>query len=419
MNRIILIGNGFDLAHELDTSYGNFIDWYWNIVKNRLENSNKKVVEDRLCRFENKTNYGMWNYLQHAIIGIEDLSGRSFGKRLIGEHFNKSIFNIQPCKFFENIYQSIETKGWVDIENEYYNLLVSCYKHEIFELTHQKLNIQLRHLQDLLVEYLNLLPVDSINILPQIKEIIYSPINPRDISVSGKEQITSHINYWTNCNEHEFIYKIRKYNLEREYGSDRQDFECNTNKIKNDWDYLYRNYNSFFLPDNILMLNFNYTATANKYIQNKSSVAEINHIHGKLTNPDSVIFGYGDELDENYKNLSNLNDNEYLKNFKSIKYLESDRYRKALQFMDAAPYQVFIMGHSCGNSDRTFLNTLFEHKNCVSIKPYYYKDGDKDNYLDIVQNISRNFTDMKLMRDRVVNKTYCEPFSINEPETND
>lgn len=28
---------------------------------------------------------------------------------------------------------------------------------------------------------------------------------------------------------------------------------------------------------------------------------------------------------------------------------------------------------------------------------------------DLVQNISRNFTDMKLMRDRVVNKTYCEP----------
>ena len=26
---------------------------------------------------------------------------------------------------------------------------------------------------------------------------------------------------------------------------------------------------------------------------------------------------------------------------------------------------------------------------------------------DLVQNISRNFTDMKLMRDRVVNKTYC------------
>ena len=106
-----------------------------------------------------------------------------------------------------------------------------------------------------------------------------------------------------------------------------------------------------------------------------------------------------------------LNENECLKNIKSIKYLESDHYRDVLKFLEAAPFQVLIMGHSCGNSDRTLLNTIFEHKNCISIKPYYYKnekDGT-DNYLDIVQNISRNFTNMKLMRDRVVNKTRCEP----------
>ena len=193
------------------------------------------------------------------------------------------------------------------------------------------------------------------------------------------------------------------------YNPDETEFMLKGSKY--DWDDIYRNYPSFCLPDNIMLLNFNYTNTANQYVQAHHPIFEINHIHGELSKPESIIFGYGDELDENYKKISNLNDNEYLANFKSIKYLESDRYRKALQFMDAAPYQVFIMGHSCGNSDRTFLNTLFEHKNCVSIKPYYYKNGEKDNYLEIVQNISRNFTDMKLMRDRVVNKTYCETFS--------
>lgn len=71
--------------------------------------------------------------------------------------------------------------------------------------------------------------------------------------------------------------------------------------------------------------------------------------------------------------------------------------------------QIYIMGHSCGNSDRTLLNTLFEHKNCISIKPYFYQKADgTDNYIEIVQNISRNFTDMKLMRDRVVNRSFCE-----------
>ncbi|KAA2556567.1 hypothetical protein F2S36_15100 [Alistipes onderdonkii] len=104
----------------------------------------------------------------------------------------------------------------------------------------------------------------------------------------------------------------------------------------------------------------------------------------------------------------------YLTNIKSIRYLETDNYRQLLQFIDTGPYQIYIMGHSCGNSDRTLLNTLFEHKNCVSIKPYYYEwtdeeGGHSDNYIEIIQNISRNFNSMQLMRDRIVNKLYCRP----------
>ncbi len=159
-----------------------------------------------------------------------------------------------------------------------------------------------------------------------------------------------------------------------------------------------------------MMLNFNYTNIADKYFENTGFT--VNHIHGSLSNPDSVIFGYGDELDENYKTISNKNDNEYLRNIKSIKYLEAPNYRQLLEFIESDVYQIYIMGHSCGNSDRTLLNTLFEHKNCVSIKPFYHKkSGGSDNYIELVQNISRNFTDMKLMRDRVVNKTFCEPLS--------
>ena len=142
----------------------------------------------------------------------------------------------------------------------------------------------------------------------------------------------------------------------------------------------------------------------------REQIFKVNHIHGVLSDRDSVIFGYGDELDKDYQTLRDANENEYLRNIKSVKYLESDNYRKLLEFMSSAPYQIYIMGHSCGNSDRTLLNTLFEHENCVSIKPFYYAKYDgTDNYLDIIQNISRNFTDMKIMRDRVVNKKFCMP----------
>ena len=100
--------------------------------------------------------------------------------------------------------------------------------------------------------------------------------------------------------------------------------------------------------------------------------------------------------------------------------METNNYRNMLAFIESAPYQIYIMGHSCGNSDRTLLNTLFEHQNCVSIKPFYYKKEDgTDNYFDIIQNINRNFTDMKLMRDRVVNKTLCVPLPQMSLNSND
>lgn len=408
MNRIILIGNGFDLAHSLPTSYQNFIDWYWEQWKHQLVSFTHNSIKDNLCEFTLRNEFNTWlSFLYTKINPLNPPTGKEL-MEFLKEH---SEVKFEVCEFLKNICQSVETKGWVDIENEYYRLLVSCSKSEIFELNHQKLNTQLNYLQNLLIQYLTTIQAESGEAIQVIRNIIYSPINPQDISVSEKDKLENHVKYWTECDESEFIYKMRKYNVDNFYLNDWSNFKGLKDKDKQDKDYIFRNFWSFFLPDNIMFLNFNYTSTINRYVQAHNPSFEINHIHGELSKPDSIIFGYGDELDENYKNISNLNDNEYLKNFKSIKYLESDRYRKALQFMDAAPFQVYILGHSCGNSDRTLLNTLFEHKNCVSVKPYYFKNGDKDNYLDIVQNISRNFTDMKLMRDRVVNKTFCEAFS--------
>ena len=128
-----------------------------------------------------------------------------------------------------------------------------------------------------------------------------------------------------------------------------------------------------------------------------------------------VIFGFGDELDKHYSEIENSNNKDYLKYIKSIRYLETDNYRKMLSFLNSDNFQVFTIGHSCGTTDRTLLNTIFEHSNCQSIKSYYYQWKEKrsgninDDYSDIVSNISLSFKNKQLLRDRVVNKTYCEP----------
>lgn len=80
-----------------------------------------------------------------------------------------------------------------------------------------------------------------------------------------------------------------------------------------------------------------------------------------------------------------------------MKYLETTNYRDFESFISSAPYQVIILGHSCALSDNTLLRTLFEHENCVSVKPYSYEETNKeekwDNYHEIIQSLSRCFTD--------------------------
>lgn len=156
-----------------------------------------------------------------------------------------------------------------------------------------------------------------------------------------------------------------------------------------------------------MVLNFNYTKTPELYIKDLIN-AEIVYIHGELNNEENpIIFGFGDEMDDDYNEIEKINNNEFLNYIKSINYLRTDNYKKLLRFIEADIFQVFIMGHSCGNSDRTMLNTIFEHDNCGSIKYFYYKPSkDSDDYIEKIQNISRSFSSKIKMRDRIVNKKF-------------
>ena len=407
MNRIVLIGNGFDLAHGLKTSYKNFIDWYWKDWGEKLLHGLNKTETDGLCSFMIKDNVEVlnwasvfqgWYYRQENPLipwNVNDVI------HLAKE--DKDLCDYWTSPFLQQICKSIETKKWVDIENEYYDLLSKCALKGNTETTVEVLNQQLHTLQEKLVQYLSLVNKTDTKICESIWDKIYSPINPKEISVEKFFQLKEYIDWCMKQDNSYWASKMQRY--KEEFDSDYVD-----NYKKHCHEIYYVDYpRPFMLPDHIMLLSFNYTKTVHLY-HNQNFF--LNYIHGELDKPQNIIFGYGDEIDENYQALKNLNDNGCLCNLKTIKYLETDNYRNALAFMDSAPYQVYIMGHSCGNSDRTLLNTLFEHKNCLSIKPYYYiKEDGTDNYLDIIQNISRNFTDMKLMRDRVVNKTYCEPLT--------
>ena len=366
-----------------------------------------KVSNDDLCSFKYLGEGLLFTYFYGNPIPDQE-SG--FGKELFEYLIQNTVeFEHKISPLFERVRQGVTSKTWGGIEQDYYDLLKE-YAFRDPNVTPKEppikaLNQQLRYLQHLLVEYLTEVEKNEVQVIPSILKAIYAPIREEDMSLHGVECLKEHKTFWEKQKDDGPIEeKIDKFGWDysrtmRRIQQWKEAPKCNTYP------------DAFYLPNDIMFLNFNYTNTVQHYITPRYQNQE-NHIHGVISNPESIIFGYGDELDDKFKELKSHKNNACLSHIKSIRYLEAPNYRQMLSFLESEPFQVLIMGHSCGNSDRTLLNTIFEHPNCVSIKPYYYitdKKKGTDNYIELVQHISRNFNDMKLMRDRVVNKTQCKP----------
>lgn len=383
MNRLVIIGNGFDLAHGLPTSYRDFIDDFWKDIKSAsyndefisFENIDSKFKFDDVKNLEGLASFIM--QYDETIKFSEAEIYREYGNNIqTGKYPRAHILNYKN-RFFRLINQKL-IQNWVDIENEYYRQLKEIVNlksvntlvdKDEFEISRKekivKLNADFEQVKCLLEKYLKEKVVDSFNV-GLIQGSDYDQFKfcdiLRPISILNKE-----------------------LNLDKEFSND--DFK----EIENQFETRKTEDSKGLLR----ILNFNYTPTALRYlkVQNLNDDLAKTHIpiHGIIGNENEhkINFGFGDEMDDDYKAIENLDDNEYLKNFKSFQYLQNSNYKNLLDFIDIEKFQVLIMGHSCGLSDRTLLNTVFEHNNCRSIKVFYHqKEDGNDNYTEIIQNIS-------------------------------
>jgi hypothetical protein len=350
MNKIVLIGNGFDLAHHIATRYTDFILWYLNKA---IEDSSPKLsYEDQLLKFENSAGSKYKINSLGEFKKLESLPGFKFKVK---------------STFFQRIITLSLESGWVDIERLYFSELV-----ELFKSYDQVISERGRIKSELLKE----LNTSFDFIKSKLQEYLLSI----DYSIVKIEN-----NIRENFNEYVFKEIFSKQVFSKEEN------------------------------DKILFLNFNYSSTIELYLQHdliKGKMKIIN-IHGKLDDQNNpIIFGYGDEMDTNYEKLERLNINEFLTKFKSFGYFKTKNYQDFTKFLEIGDFEVLIMGHSCGLSDRILLNSIFEHKFCKSIRIFYYqKDENNDDYFDKTIEISRHFTaeGKRKMRDKIVPHTKSDP----------
>lgn len=361
MNRVIIIGNGFDLAHGLKTSYQDFIENYWLQVEN-LD------YEDELISFVRFVD-------NDREIGGSKSANDIKNKLTIG---NTRYANLNyKNNFFGLINQDHNKYGWVDIEMLYYSRMKIFLKssnsiQEKLELIRQ-LNNEIECITKIFEEYL------VKNVKPQI---FHSKIKSLD---NG---------FWS---DKFYLYSDRE-DFKREFAEKHISFLIQKKLRDSDS-------NKF---EKTLILNFNFTNVINNYDIPNSQIIKI---HGELLSKESpILIGFGDESDSFYKEIEDYDKNEFLKFIKSFYYLQSDEYKKAFDFFESDEFQIHIMGHSCALSDRTLLESLVNNENCKSVKIFYHANQDgKDNYTDIINSLSRHFPDKKRMREIVVNKKYSTP----------
>lgn len=179
MNDLYLIGNGFDLAHGLKTSYNDFLLWYLNnFLEQFRKNGYQNYYEDDLLKIiKNDSRYSIpdFNSVYELVKYLKENGYKLKAK----------------SNFFQSLIESYRDYRWVDIEYEYYSDLVNWYKQ--VELNPQNrnsilnvvinLNNILGQIKNKLIEYLSNITISKQNGHKLIENIL-----TQGTGIDGKDE---------------------------------------------------------------------------------------------------------------------------------------------------------------------------------------------------------------------------------------
>ena len=371
-NLIVIIGNGFDLAHGLKTSFNNFANYYLEeAIYNEILNfeGDSRLLSATFIKRLNKYEHIRYQ-ISEGINEEKELDNFVFDckrkrKDLILKYLkdnNNMLGHIISNSFLANLYTD-KYLNWFNIEQAYYEELKKISSSE--KNTNQtkqlllKLNNELKEIEYAFHDYIFL------KIKPEINEDVFS-----SFKIHFKER------------------------------------------------------------NQVCFINFNYTYTINQYI-NKFKIDNTNintqrlnniHIHGEMQT--DIIIGYGDDTDESYNIMKDSKEKEYLRYFKTFKYLIKSEYREMLNELAVCKdYDVLIIGHSLDTTDKTVLKTILDTPKCNNIELLRRSDlndieEEVEYHFELHANLSRVFDSEADLRNKVIPMLRSVNFPIMTTEDN-
>lgn len=333
MKNVLVIGNGFDIAHGLYTKY---IDFY------NFCNAIKRVIDDK-----------------REIAIREDIK-----EKLLKSEFMKSTANIINNKKIVN--DEILEKMIKICKDNYW---LNCIKERNLSNDPHWCDIEG-------------VIADEISKFSYVTKKYSSTKVRSQALMNESREIISIYKKIINYTQEKQSFKTSVYLLKEKLLSDLNDLtwmlEIYLSKFLNRKSKTYK----FFETLNIdYIINFNYTDTYNKLYKKDIPT---HFIHGKIRNNDkdamNMVFGIGDRINEEDNNYEFI---EFQKYYQRIIYKTGNDYAKWLDNDEIM--NIFIFGHSVNEVDGDIIERLITRKH-TNIYIYYY---DQQALNSIVANLTR------------------------------
>lgn len=328
-NNLLIIGNGFDLEHDLKTHYTDFFDTINNNVSSKNEiilNNHKYLIEDNTLLL-----YLLEEYKQNKLQG----------------------------------------NNWIDIETKLKDIIIFVEEINTHHFLIKEYRPNIDYIKN---EYFKLNELDDkANILfPDKLKNHFSPIwiDPFNTIFYSNERYIEIINNLEN-NLYILTNMLRDYLLEQNISA------IEKTKDISDIDYKITH-----------VLSFNYTDTFRQLYSDIDN-NKIDFIHGSL-NKNNLVLGINETLTEDTANK--IVDTVYFKKYFQRIYKKTDyKYVSWLDPTDYKNYAdfdtVYIHGHSLDESDKEILKKIINSvlkKDTSTVKIFYY---DEKHYRQEVTNL--------------------------------
>ncbi len=377
--KVLMIGNGFDLAHGLETKYTDFLKFVEQF--NRVYDINERDSDFYLRS---------GNFMQFLVSLFRDNSIES--RHIIKEFRQITLENIWVNHFNEvlDVKKNIG-ENWIDFEKEIERVIgwmeksiSTCKSFMDIVNLYEREHVTVAFLTDLNIEIEKFEFTKSSNTEELEKRLIKKYLNDLDNLIRALEI------YFT-------LYV---------YSQIRENFNDDIISLK--------------LGENDAIISFNYTDTYNKIYKNNLIAPEnIHFIHGNAVlhnnGNNNMVVGIDETLegDEINKNLKYVGFKKYFQrivkdvdaSYTNLFKLSEDEYNEKIE--------VFVFGHSLDKTDSDIIRRIFTAKNSIVTVFSHDHDAQKQQVANLISIIGK---------DELLNSTYrSEPkirFRIQKKEVN-